>query len=1388
MNRLTFFALAFLYLPGGGLMAQPGGYHFSRLGTEQGLSHNYVVSILKDSLGFVWFGTSSGLNRYDGYHFRTFKHDARDTNTLASNAVVRLYEGPEGKLWVETRGGTAVFDPRTETFSRRPADLLRAYGLPAAPVSQIVKGRGGRYWFLTPGGIYGYAGPGKPAPHLAPAAGDTTALAGSPVASLAEDRSGALWVMHRDGLLEKVDPARRRVVYRNDALRRQYPGQPLHYQLTLDDDGDAWIFAEENPRGVFYLSPARGRFVHLHKDAPRGRLNTNIVRGVVQDNRGTVWIATDHGGVNLLDKKDFSVTYLLHDPADPKSLGQNSVNTIYKDDAGIVWLGTFRAGVSYYHESLAKFPLYEHRDGDPASLPFNDINRFAEDARGNLWIGTNGGGLLHLDRATGRYRQFRHDPRNPNSLANDIIVSLFVDRDENLWIGTYFGGLDRFDGQTFTHYRHNPRDPNSLADDRVWEIFEDSRRNLWIGTLAGGLDRLDRQTGIFHHLRANEPNSIHTNYVAALTEDRAGNLWVGTGYGLEVRDPRTGRFTHYLAGPEPGRLSNNNVFSVHEDSRGLLWVGTQEGLNLFDRSTNTFRVFRREEGLPDNSVLTILEDDRRHLWLSTPRGLSHLQIGQGAGKDPYAFRFVNYDASDGLQGDEFSENAALRTRRGELAFGGSNGFNLFHPDSLGGDRGAGRVVLTGFQLFNRDVAVGETVNGRTLLAQALGRTGEVVLKPGENVFSIEFAALNFLQPEKVRYSYNLEGFTDEWLAADEQALRAPFTNLNPGTYTFRVRADAGGSEKGNEARLRIVVLPPFWKTKTALFLYIAALLGALLLARRITLARARMNFRLEQERQEARRMHELDLFKIKFFTNVSHEFRTPLTLIITPLEKLTRTVKDPDLQGQLLLIHRNARRLLNLVNQLLDFRKMEEQDIRLQPVEGDIVQFVKDLTGSFSDISEKKRVQLTFEAATAGLHAFFDPDKLEKILFNLLSNAFKFTPEGGTVSVQVDVTGPQAAGGPDTGWVWIRVRDTGIGIPADKHEKVFERFFQHEVPGHLVNQGSGIGLSITREFVKLHGGTITVESTPGAGSVFTVGLPIRTLEGFLPVPASGPEPALTLAEATADDERSAASTEPAAVDGRGRKPSLLLVEDNEDFRFYLKDNLKAHYRIVEAANGKEGWQQATALVPDLIVSDIMMPEMDGLELCRRVRKDKRTSHIPVILLTARAADEQKREGFGIGANDYVTKPFDFEILQARIRNLIAQQEAFRKAFNKGLPVAPGDIQITSLDEKLIAKAIAEVEKNMGNADFSVEDMSHELGMSRVHLYKKLLSLTGKSPLEFIRTVRLKRAAQLLEKSQLTVSEVAYQVGFNNPKYFTKYFKEEFKVLPSQYAAQKQKEG
>jgi DNA-binding response OmpR family regulator len=508
------------------------------------------------------------------------------------------------------------------------------------------------------------------------------------------------------------------------------------------------------------------------------------------------------------------------------------------------------------------------------------------------------------------------------------------------------------------------------------------------------------------------------------------------------------------------------------------------------------------------------------------------------------------------------------------------------------------------------------------------------------------------------------------------------------------------------------------------------------------------------------------MMKIRFFTNISHEFRTPLTLILAPVEKMLKQSTEPENTRQFQLIHRNARRLLNLVNQLLDFRKMEIQEIQLNPSEGDIIAYLKELVYSFSDLSEKKNISLSFHTNITELQTFFDQDKIEKIIFNLLSNAFKFTPENGHVSVWLDNAEQD---GRD--YLEIKVQDTGIGIPADKLQKVFERFFQHDTPASIVNQGSGIGLSITQEFVKVHGGIIDVESTVGKGSCFRILLPLAPLG----TPSVG---------AGQDGEGEIEVLEEMMEKGGDHKPVLLLVEDNEDFRFYLKDNLKLNYSIVEAANGKIGLEKALSLIPDLIVTDVMMPEMDGIELCRKVKNDSHTSHIPVILLTARTAEEQKMEGFGSGANDYITKPFNFEILQARIKNLIAERQAFMKHFPKLLDVKASDIQVTTHDEKLIRSTIEIVEKNLTNKDFSVEELSRILGMSRVLLYKKLLALTGKTPIEFIRTIRMQRAAQLLEKSQYTISEIAYQVGINNPKYFAKYFKDEYHMLPSNYAAEK----
>ena len=1340
-------------------------YRFIRLDVNNGLSHNQVNCFLRDRKGFLWAGTASGLNRYDGYSLKVFVNRTQDSTSLIDNYINRLFEDPDGRIWVTTYFGVCVYDPEKINFDRNPDRLLAEYGIPGGRILDILSDKRGNYWFVHEGeGLFRYDSASATSVHVSGGEDDV-------ISSVAiDERNGNIWIIYRSGILEEINGRNFSVTYSNNELLRPHTSEFLDYNLRIDHEGDLWIFVANANAGVYYFNSRERSLEQINRRSP-GRLNLNsdIVRNLAIGENGLIWIGSDHGGVNLIDKKSWTIRYLLNNPGDDKSLSQNSINTIYIDYENILWVGTFKQGINYYHDNLTKFRLLRHRNTDARSLPYDDVNAIAEAPDGGIWIGTNGGGLIHYDRQSGFFTRYMHDSTNPNSLGNDVIVSLLVDHDGKLWIGTYFGGLDYFDGQNFTHYRYDQDNPGSISDDNGWCLIEDANHDIWVGTLVGGLNRFDRASGTFRRYSAEE--GIRTGYVPVLLEDNEKNIWVGTGYGISRKSASDTIFTHILASTEKGGLSNNSITAMYEDSRGWIWIGTLDGLNVYSKAEDSFRHFRIEDGLPHNAILAILEDDQNNLWVSTPNGLSGIRIDDKRSFPALNPEFKNYDELDGLQGKQFNHRSALRTREGELLFGGPNGINIFRPENIVLNRAKPPVVLLDLQIFNKSVGVGERSRGKALLDKSITETKAITLKPDEDVFSIEFAALSFFHPVKNQYRYKLEGFNKDWLTTDGSSRKVTYTNLDPGDYVFRVIAsnsDGVWNEEG--VSLGITVLPPFWKTKIALTLYLLVVLGALLFTRKLILQRERMKVKVDQEREEARRVHELDMLKIKFFTNVSHEFRTPLTLILTPVERLMKHSRDPGEKGQLQLVHRNARRLLNLVNQLLDFRKMEVQEIKLNPTVGDIVQFSRDVAYSFSDLSEKKHIGFSFNSQVEHLETMFDHNKLERILFNLISNAFKFTGDGGKVAVDLRLL-PQNG----TQLLKISVSDTGIGIAPEEKDQIFERFFQSDTPGSMVNQGSGIGLSITREFVRLHGGTISVESEQEKGSCFTVLIPVKELA------PPGSEPTAVATQVEVPKPATRANGQPQ----RGRKkPVLLLVEDNEDFRFYLKDNLAVRYQVLEAANGREGWELASDQIPDLIVSDVMMPEMNGVELCRKIRGDARTSHIPVILLTARAADDQVKEGFDTGADEYVTKPFSFEILQSRIRNLLERHAALRQTVGDKLEIRASEIKISSLDEKMVEKAIRFVEERIADPDFTVENLSHELGMSRVHLYKKLMALTGKSPLEFIRTIRLQRAAQLLEKSQLTVAEVAYKVGFNNPKYFARYFKEHFNILPSMYAASK----
>jgi signal transduction histidine kinase/ligand-binding sensor domain-containing protein/DNA-binding response OmpR family regulator len=1365
------FVLMILILISTAAFGQQNQVQFSRLDLSNGLSHNQVNAILKDSKGFLWFGTLSGLNRFDGYQFKTFKNDARDTSSIIDDFVTGIFELPNHKLYLETRSGPNVYDNVSQRFIRDVKGYLRTLNINAPEIKNVLRDNQGNFWFnALSDGVYKYNPASGTTIHLKCTGKSDADLGRSPVSYIEKDQQGNIWVIHRNKAIEQLNLKTGKVQKRILVFATQNPSEHQDFRFFVDKDADLWVYTLNTQHGIDFYAQSTG--VKRYIDKGPGALNNNLINGVLQDAQGMIWIGTDHGGVNLLDKRNFSIRYLLNTEDDPKSLSQNSITSLYKDAMGIIWIGTFKRGVSFYHEKILKFPLYSHQGINPSGLVYDDINRFAEDKKGNLWIGTNGGGLFYFNRSTGQFKRFKHDPGNPRSLSNDIIVSLFIDKSQTLWVGTYFGGLDRFDGNSFHNYKHNPKDKSSLADDRVWDILEDRQGRFWVATLSGGLDQLDRQTGKFKHKRAGMPNSVGSDFISCLIEDKAGNIWIGTSDGVDKLNP-SGKFQHFKS--ETGKknaLINNIVYDVMEDSYGYIWIATRDGMSRLNPKTNDFLNFDSSNGLTEKATLKIIEDKRRNLWVSTANGLFKMIVNKDK-QHQFTYAFRKYDEHDGLQGSAFNANAGYITKKGELLFGGANGFNLFNPDDIKTDNIKPVIVLSELQISNKTVGIGEQIDGRVPLNKSIVFTDTLELKYSQNSLTFGFAALNYFGPQKIKYRYRLEGFDQQWQELQENLRRATYTNIDPGEYTFKVvSTDASGNWVDNEVRVKIVIHPPIWRTYFAYVMYVLSFGGSLLLLRHRGIKRTREEFLLEQERQQGKRMHELDLLKIKFLTNVSHEFRTPLSLIITPLEKLIKQADESEKQ-QLQMIQRNGRRLLNLVNQLLDFRRMEVQELKLHPKPGDIIAFIRELCMSFTDVADRKNICLNFIADRNNLTTRFDHDKIERILFNLLSNAFKFTPHGGKVSVELR---SRYTAGNKTELI-LKVQDTGIGIEADKIDRIFERFFQNDVPDSIVNQGSGIGLSITKEFVKLHGGEIQAESVVNAGSTFTVTLTFaeQQLNGNT---SSLPE-ALMLSSAT-----SGSMDAPIALDRKSKKPVLILVEDNDDFRFYLKDNLKEFYQIVEAVNGREGWQKILSLHPDLVVSDVSMPEMNGIELCRKIKLDKRTAHLPVILLTALTTDDEQLTGLDTGANDYMTKPFNFEILLSKIRNLLTQQALSKKTYQKQVDFKPQESEVESNNDKFIRQLSTNLEKHLADSSYSVDQLSADMNMSRVGLYKKVLPLTGKSPVECIRSYRLEKSKPLLE-SQLTIAEVAYRVGFSNPKHFSKYFKQEFGLLPSAYAHSRQ---
>lgn len=1348
----------FIIMRPGSVAAVDEQYNFINIGSKEGLSSNIVNDILKDRYGYLWFSTDDGLNKFDGTHFTVYRKDPDRPGSIVSNDITDLYEDRKGNLWIGTGVGLVCYNRKKDSFTDY-SDITDFF------VTSVCSDQSGNIW------VAGYDGitildPIKRRVLCSTALstlkkGQRSKISG--VLKLFNDSRGRIWIGTNNGIYLYQDKRALRY-YSHDPQKQSSLTDNRVRAICEDSQGNIW-FGTDNGLSMFN-APAEG-FMNYRNTSNPESLNSDIIYTIAADTDGKLWVGTEEG-LTILDCQTGKAKRIDHSFKNQSGFVGKSVKSILIDDQGIYWLATFRAGVNKYDKNLPFFNFRQVNVNTSKGLHTSVVTSFAKAGAEAIYFGTDGGGLQLFDFGSGLVSRV---PGPPYLRDGDLAVLCMEIVGRELWMGTYLQGIQIMDLYTkkWRQLRKSEKG-GGISDNNVFSLKKDSEGNVWIGTNGQGLDKFDAKNGRFYHYAITESDRYKlglNGYIRTIEEDLQGNIWIGSnGSGLAVYKPGAETKIYDRLN---STLPTNYINSLYLARDGKMWIGLRGALAYWDSQKNDFVCFSEKSGIANAVIYKIMEDNTGKIWVSTNKGLSCF--------NPRRRTFTNFSHHNGLQRNPFVMGAGLKLASGRMFFGGTDGINYFEPKDMPHRITAPRVVLTDFKVSNRSVIPSDNAE----LSEHISVARNIRIDYKQNI-SLSFSALNYTSPYENQYAYKLDNFDREWNYVGKNTT-AYYTNLSPGYYTFRVRAiSESGSWRSKESTIRIYVSPPLWLRWYAFLFYALLVAGVLWYSRYKTISRLKVRFRekeeqlaalrlLEEEKREAERQREFDQLRVKFLTNVSHEFRTPVSLIVGPLDQLLSQETNPAKIRRLDTIRRNARRLLHLVNELLDFRSLEEKESRLLATEGDLILFLKEVTESFRDLSLRKQINFQFRSALRSYFTEFDKEKIERIMFNLLSNAFKFTQRGGDVSVSI-----LHIPGTDEG-VLIRLSDSGIGIEQRKKEQIFEPFFQAEQNPEILNQGSGVGLSIVREFVKMHNGSIEVESIEGKGTVFTLHLRLQQI-GAGQLPEEEPkEPEYEKKEDQIQGEAVIASL-----------PEILLVEDNEDFRFYLKDSLKDHYKVVEASNGKEGWQKVLSAHPKIVISDISMPYLSGVDLCKKIKADKRTSHIPVVLLTAITGEDEQLTALSGGADDYVTKPCNFDILNIKIRNLLNLNDRLKNTYSKQLKVTPPDIQIESDKEKFLNKVLKYIESNLTNPQLSVEDLSRNIGMSRGSLYTKILELTGETPVEFIRSVKLDRAAVLLEKSDMNVAQVSYSVGFSTPNYFSRAFRNRFNMLPSEYLNQRKKVG
>lgn len=1380
--------LALLVLASPPLPAQQAELEFRHLTVSDGLSQNTVQAIEQDRRGFLWFGTKDGLNRHDGYGFLVFRHDPADPGSLSDGNVTALLEDARGRLWVGTRhGGLNLFDRTGKTFRRPP-------GGPSHPVTSLAEGPRGDLWIGTDGaGLYRMdpdtTRTGAPVfTRFVHDPDDSTSLADDRVHAVLVDRRGTLWV-GTDGGLSRLDGAgtpgagRGFVTYRKDPAD---PGGLIDRRVTaLLEDGAERLWVGSVP-GVSVMDADRRGFTHHPHRYRTDRYGWGAAVDLLEDRSGRIWVAT-HSELMRFDPGTAAWTYLRHDPRDPDGINSNSPTVLFRDRSEVLWIGTNGFGINVHDTKAGRFRTFRRPPDRTSRIAGFSVYTLFEDSRRTVWIGA--GVLYRWDRDTGALTSFETTSDRPDDFGNTAVWSILEDPPGFLWAGTN-QGLYHYEIATGRHRQlvHDPGAPDGLPGQEVYGVHRSRDGSLWVVTARHLARLVDPAAGRFRSYRYLAEAVPGRWTFPSVHEDGDGVLWLGSNRGLVRFDPATEEMRHYRHDPASADgLGHDVVRSLCPDPREpdrYLWIGTAGGgLHRLDKESGRFLRLTADDGLPNDVVYGILPDDTGHLWLSTNRGLARF--------DPATRQFRSYDADDGLQSDEFNSGAYFRSPGGELYFGGPYGLNYFHPGRIEDNPHVPEIALTAFRRHNRPEAAGDDATARSA---AVSEADSLRLGPGDHVIAFEFAALDFSAPAKNRYAYRMVGFNDTWIEAGTTR-SAIYTNLPPGSYTFQVKGsnnDGVWNEEGTS--LAVVVASPWWATRWAYGAFGLLLLAALVGLRRYEMSRMRLEGRLAIERMEAAKLRDLEGARNRFFADVSHELRTPLTLIAGPLRDLLSgrhgELSSP-VERQVELARRNAARVLGLINQILELARLEAGRARLRARPLELGAFVEGVAAAFSAPARRGHVALEVTVPGTPVEVHGDPDQLETILSNLLSNALKFTPERGAVRITVEERPSR---------IRVTVRDSGPGIPAESLPHVFDRFYRVEDAPAYTGPGTGIGLALARELAELHGGSLRAESEEGVGSTFILELrrgrahlsPGQLRPPGEATPADGPgKPAPGPRDAAAGRagglpapgaERGGGEAGDAAPDGED-VTTVLVVEDDPDMRAYVRTHLSPIYRVLEAEDGERGLHAARRDLPDLVLSDVTMPGLDGYELCRALKTDPETDFIPVVLLTARAGAGDRLTGLGEQADDYLTKPFDADELRARIGNLIASRRRLRERFSApGLTLHATPVDVEPADAAFVDRVRLVIEENLGDEEFTVERFAREMAYSRGHLHRKLRELLEETPSGLIRRLRLERAAQLIGAGAGSIATVAYTVGFKSVAHFSNRFVDQFGVRPSAYRA------